>query len=465
MTSYYPDTIMAIATPPQNGAIGIIRLSGQKSLEAVKQHFKPHNKDLAQFQPRKFYLGRIISDEGVLVDHALVVSMPGPHSFTGEDVVEIHCHGNQIILKKIVSEILKRQRALEIRAADPGEFTKRAFLNGKMDLTQAEAVHEIISASSEQALKGSLANLDGKLSLMIQFIRKELCEMLALVESGFEFSDQDSVATYSADALLKRFSCLSDELYFLTAAYSTSKLFDQGISVAIIGAPNVGKSSLLNALLVEDRAIVTDTAGTTRDVVEGARMIGGLRFIFKDTAGLRIATNDIEAEGIRRSHEAAEKADLVLEIFDDPDAAREPRTLKKVCSKKQLRLSVLNKIDRLSEKEMFSVKAKPDSKFDCLVSAKTRDGICLLEDLLFKTINAHYSVQNNVHINQRQHDKALAALNNIKKINELIDDGHKNDELLAEEIRTTIGFLDEIIGTITDDDVLSQIFSRFCVGK
>lgn len=465
MTTYYPDTIVAIATPQQNGAIGIIRLSGPKAIEALNLIFDPHNKRLEKNIPRHFYLGKLVGAAGVLVDHAMAVCMPGPKSFTGEDVVEIHCHGNQLILKKIISEILSLPQSLEIRAAGPGEFTKRAFLNGKIDLTQAEAVHEIISATSEQALEGSLANLDGKLTAMIQFIRKEFCEILALVEAGFEFSDQDGITTYSADALLKRLSCLSDELHFLAAAYSTSKLCDQGVHVAIIGEPNVGKSSLLNTLLVEDRAIVTDTAGTTRDVVEGSRLINGLRFIFKDTAGLREATNDIEAEGIRRSHAAAEKADLILEIFDRPEAPLALPARKSSSSKKQLRLSVFNKIDRLSEEEILSVVSNPGIKFDCLVSAKTKDGICVLENLLFKTINEHYSVQNCVHINQRQRDGVLASLNNINKINGLIDSSHKNDELLAEEIRATICFLDEIIGAVSDDDVLSEIFNKFCVGK
>lgn len=465
MTTYYPDTIVAIATPQQNGAIGIIRLSGPKAIETLNLIFDPHNKRLEKNIPRHFYLGKLVGAAGVLVDHAMAVCMPGPKSFTGEDVVEIHCHGNQLILKKIISEILSLPQSLEIRAAGPGEFTKRAFLNGKIDLTQAEAVHEIISATSEQALESSLANLDGKLSAMIQFIRKEFCEILALVEAGFEFSDQDGITTYSADALLKRLSCLSGELHFLAAAYSTSKLCDQGVHVAIIGEPNVGKSSLLNTLLVEDRAIVTDTAGTTRDVVEGARLINGLRFIFKDTAGLREATNDIEAEGIRRSHAVAEKADLVLEIFDEPKALLHRQSKKTPPSKKQLRLNVLNKIDRLSEKEILSITTNAGDKFDCLVSAKTKDGIGLLEKIVFETINEHYSVQNIVHTNQRQHDKIIDSINNLKKIIELVNESHENDDLLAEEIRVTIDFLDEIVGTISDDDVLSEIFDKFCVGK
>lgn len=449
--SLFSETIVALATPAQNAAIGIIRLSGPQSAEILRAvFFKPDGAPYSQLKPRYFHFGKIIDQNQTVLDECLVVWMPGPHTFTGEDVVEIHSHGNLFLLKSVLQCLLKTEDRYAIRAAEPGEFSKRAFLHGKMDLTQAEAIHDLITAESEASLKANLANLDGELARQITSMRETLLASLALIEASFEFPEED-IQTYDDKQVYNIIEKTQDHLKNLLAAYATSKLYDEKKSVAIVGRPNVGKSSLLNALLVEDRAIVTDIAGTTRDVVTGDKMLNGMRFSFFDTAGLRETRDIVESEGIARSRLAAEKADVVLYVTDDPN-----ETLPNLPNRNLLFL--LNKIDLLDDK----VHAESE-KFDFTLSVKSGFDRDSLEKMILNQILTE-NVQNDVHINQRQFFKIQQS---VSLIDEILGSwaSSQETEILAEQLRHLISYLDEITGKITSDQVLGEIFQRFCIGK
>lgn len=455
-------TIVAIATPAQNASVGIIRLSGPHALCAVLPHLQNlKQKPLSTLKPRLFTLVNFISTDETILDRCLAVFMPGPNSFTGEDVVELHCHGNVHLLRQIVGVLLRSSD--HVRAAEPGEFSKRAFLNGKMDLTQAEAVHSLISSSSEAALQASLSNLDGKLSRIVATLRDDLKTTLALIEASFEFPEED-IQTFDRSHFFELLHRVQTELSHLKSAFHTSKILDSGISVAILGPPNVGKSSLLNALLVEDRSIVTDIPGTTRDVVESCKMIGGLRFVFKDTAGLRATDDVVESAGIQKSLMEAKKAHVVLILTDNPEAS----ALAFEASPTQVVLRILNKIDLcVLDGETLAdtaTRLQANGQFDCALSLYASFGIDVLEKLLLQHFQNTDSVHNIVHINERQFHKILKCIDIIEKILKR-DIAAFAEELVADELRLLISTLGEITGEISSDEVLGEIFSRFCIGK
>ncbi len=452
--SHAQDTIVAIATAHQNAGVGIIRVSGEHSLAVLKEIFrKPSGDIFANIKPRQLTFGKILDSQGQHLDDALAAWMPAPHSFTGEDVVELQCHGNVHLLRVVMRRILSTASLWPIRAAEPGEFTKRAFLNGKMDLTQAEAVQDLIAAQSENSVRANLANLDGALSRQIHSLQEKLLISLALVEASFEFPEED-IQTYQATDVHRLLQDTTDQLDLLLSAYQTSKLYDEGVRVAIVGKPNVGKSSLLNALLLEDRAIVTDIAGTTRDVVQGSKIIQGLRFHFFDTAGLRETNDTVEAFGIQKSKESAEKADIVLCLTD---CLNENEETPRFSSKNHLR--ILNKADLFSTQELQDYAAA----FDLVVSTKDRINLLALENLLCTAIHSK-SVQNNFHVNERQHSKISQAHQSVQSLLKKWQD-LQHAELLAEELRHLIKGLEEVTGTITSEDILGEIFKRFCIGK
>lgn len=468
------ETLVTISTPPAHGAIGIIRLSGPAALPVLQKVFMPVQKDKNgqpfwqkrptpfRVRPRHLSYGKIINSAGETLDYGMACFLPGPHSFTGEDIVELHCHGGLVLLKKILQSILQLADVFEIRAAEPGEFTKRAYLNGKLDLTQAEAIHEMITAESEASLKASLANLDGMLAQKINALKEQLLVSLALVEAGFEFPEED-IQTYDRGAVLALLVEAKKILEDLQAAYQTSKLYDEGVAVALVGAPNVGKSSLLNAILVENRAIVTDIAGTTRDVVEGQRVIEGIRYVFRDTAGLRDTTDVVESVGIDRAKGLISKSDLVLWVFDDVSASP---VLPEWGSTTARVLKVLNKADLFFDvRGGFLPKTASVDAFDCVISVKENFGIHELLTQICGYFQGEQNVHQSVHVNQRQYQAILQVYDIICHIEELSQSDAVADELLAEEIRAMIAKLDEITGTITSEDVLGEIFKRFCIGK
>lgn len=454
------DTIVAIATAPQNGAVGVIRLSGADAVFVARNLFFQHSlKPFEQFKPRYFHYGKIVNRDKSVLDVALLVLMPGPNSFTGEDVVEIHCHGNLILLKRILKEILSYSDQFSIRAAEAGEFTKRAFLNGRMDLTQAEAVHEVITAESESALAASLSNLDGALQNRIASLRTRLRHTLALVEASFEFPEED-IQTFDRAVVFELLNDTKLSLETLCSAYASSKLYDHGVKIAIVGRPNVGKSSLLNAILIENRAIVTDVAGTTRDVIEGVKIIKGLRFIFRDTAGIRATDDVVERFGVEKSRGLIKTSDVILWVSDDMTDMELPVELH---NQDKIVFKILNKIDMLNENERNSVQSK--KYFDCLVSTSTCEGISNLEDEIHNSVQNDKSVQNNLHINERQFSNISDSLKSVDNLILSETNSQLTEEVLADEIRYIINKLEEVTGTISNDDVLGEIFKRFCIGK
>lgn len=448
------DTIVAIATAQQNAGVGIVRVSGEHSFAILKTIFrKPSGDVFAKWTPRLLTFGKILDANDKLLDDALAVWMPAPHSFTGEDIVEFQCHGNVHLLRAVMRRILETDRQWPVRAAEPGEFTKRAFLNGQMDLTQAEAVQDLIVAQSEASFRANLANLDGALSRQISELKEKLLTSLALVEASFEFPEED-IQTYDAADVHRLLSETQQKLEFLLSAYQTSKLYDEGVRVAIVGKPNVGKSSLLNALLLEDRAIVTDIAGTTRDVVQGSKIIQGLRFHFLDTAGLRETADVVEAFGIQKSKDSAEKADIVLYLTDCIDENEE---IPRFSAKHHFR--ILNKSDLFFESDLRS----QATKFDLMISTKQRSNIIELETLFCTAVSSE-SVQISMHVNERQHAKISNAQQSVQNV--FNNWQHlQQAELLAEELRNLVKELDEVTGEITSDNILGEIFKRFCIGK
>jgi tRNA modification GTPase len=471
MSAYYKDSIVAIASPMQNGAIGVIRLSGCHVAALLQKMFRTAAmQSVANLQPRHLYYGKLLDKAGQELDQVTAVYMPGPNSFTGEDVIELFCHGNLILLKNIVRAILAFDSEFEIRAADAGEFTRRAYLNGKMDLTQAEAVHELIVADNDSALKASLSNLDGRLKSHIESLKEDLVTTLALVEASFEFSEED-IQTYDIDEVIIRINNTLLHMEQLHACFATSKLYDHGVAITLVGSPNVGKSSILNKLLVEERAIVTDVAGTTRDVVDGSKVIDGLRFVFRDTAGLRDTTDEIESEGIRRSQEWIDKSDIVLWIAEDANEFSDDGFLKLNSSESQkpVVIRLLNKCDLLFSSSIPSgdeaAKMKKDFNVDFLISALSGHGFEELEAELVNSVQNKINVQNYVHINERQFHKVNQCIPLLTNVKVMHEQNTLNDEFLAEELRAIILNLDEITGGIHHEDVLGEIFQRFCIGK
>lgn len=444
------DTIVAIATGPQNGAIGVVRLSGPHCLQVAQKIFRtPQGQVLKALQPRHCHFAQVLDAEGEALDEGLLIYMPGPNSFTGEDCLEFQGHGNTHLLRQVVRSVLAcADDTLLIRAAEAGEFTKRAFLNGKMDLAQAEAIHDLVTADSEAALKAHLANLDGALSRRIGVLQEQLKASLALVEASFEFPEED-IQTYDAKDVEHLLEEVEGQLNNLLSAFQNSKLTDKGVRVVLVGEPNVGKSSLLNALLVEDKAIVSDIPGTTRDVIEGSVQWQGLRFHFSDTAGLRETADAIENQGIERSKSTMQKADFVLAITDGTD-----KTLPVVDHPHVIR--VMNKAD------LWDVKS--DERFELVVSAKTGFGIKELKNHLISASGIQ-NVQNDVHVNERQFGALSSGLKSVQNLRQKSPLAQVETEILAEELRDIVQNLESVTGSITGDDILGEIFQRFCIGK
>jgi tRNA modification GTPase len=446
------DTITAIATPTGIGAISIIRISGSKALEAADSIFsgKIHPTDAMS---HTVHYGRVFDDNNNAIDDVLLTIFRAPHSYTGEDVVEFSYHGNPLIGQKIISLILRN----DVRIAEPGEFTKRAFLNKKMDLSQAEAVIDIITSRSDASLKGARNQLDGFLSKNVEELKHSLLEMLSLLELELDFAEED-VEFMARDNLIKKLNSIINKIDSLLRTYDIGKVISDGVNVAIVGKPNVGKSSLLNYLLKESRAIVSEVPGTTRDVIKEEISIDGILFRLFDTAGMRFSEDVIEREGVRRSNEVIENADLVLMINDvEQGFAEELYTEIKAITDENRIIKVMNKIDLGFETNVFD---------GIGISAKNGLGISkvikkLKESILIKV---NYSEKSAIVSNVR-HFRCLKSAKNalesaISSINEKL-----SGEFVVIDIRSAVDQLGEIIGEVTSEDVLNSIFSKFCIGK
>ncbi len=463
-TGYNQDTIVAIATPAGSGAISIIRLSGSKSLALCMSHFKPVKKELTidNIESSKLYLGNFV-DGDQIIDEVLVSYFKSPASYTTEDVIEISCHGSEFIQQKIV-EILIVAGA---RTAEPGEFTLRAFLNGRMDLSQAEGVADLIASQSESLHRIALNQMRGGISDKISILRKKLIDFASLIELELDFSEED-VEFANREQFFKFISELQEELILLISSFRMGNVIKQGIPVAIIGKPNVGKSTLLNVILNEEKAIVSHLPGTTRDAIEDTIILSGYRFRFIDTAGLRQSDDVIEKIGIERTYDKINQATIILYVCDISnlsnkkveDLLEEFKTYIQEESKHFI--LVANKIDKLSQlpshiKEILEL----DTVF---VSAKRKENINLLTDILINTVKK-FNITNDVIVSNSRHYQALVNANHAM---EQVQEGFKNDvptDLIAVDIRQALHELGTITGEITTDEVLGNIFGKFCIGK
>ncbi|MEY8849269.1 tRNA uridine-5-carboxymethylaminomethyl(34) synthesis GTPase MnmE [Psychroserpens sp. XS_ASV72] len=461
----HQDTIIALATASGSGAIAVIRLSGADAINLVDTHFKSVTKDkaLKSQKSHTIHLGHILEGSRVL-DEVLVSVFKNPNSYTGEDVVEISCHGSSYIQQEIIQLFLRKG----CRMADAGEFTLRAFLNGKLDLSQAEAVADLIASDNEASHQVAMQQMRGGFSSEIAKLREELLNFASLIELELDFSEED---VEFADRT--QFKELVDRISFvlkrLIDSFAVGNVIKNGIPVAIVGEPNVGKSTLLNALLNEERAIVSEIAGTTRDTIEDEISIGGIGFRFIDTAGIRETKDVVESIGIKKTFEKIDQAQVVVYLFDSTQSLEqldqvklEIEKIKNKYPQKPL-LVIANKIDRLADTDLANLQQSIDGVH--LLSAKTGFGVEQLTNALLKLINTG-ALRNNETIvtNSRHYNALLKAFEEIQKVKEGLETGLSGD-LLAIDIRQALYHFGEITGEITNDDLLGNIFANFCIGK
>ena len=452
------DTIVAPATPPGDGGIGIVRLSGPQ-VEALLASVFRGLTAAAAMRSHRLYHGRLHRADGTPVDDVLTVIMRAPHSYTGEDVVEVHCHGGHQLLRGVLDLFL----AAGARLAHPGEFTQRAFLNGRLDLAQAEAVAALIGARSEQAARAALAHLDGALSRQLHGFCDELRELLLLLEAHIDFPD-DELGILNQAALADRAITVQAAMAALLETFDTGRALREGVSVLILGRPNVGKSSLLNALLGEARAIVTEIPGTTRDTVEEQLVLGGFPLRLVDTAGVRATSDPIELEGVRRARAKAAAADLVLLVVD----ASQPLT-----AEDRMALALAPPARTVLVRNKRDLPPAPSdpalSGFPRQVAVAARHGSGLAE--LQAAVVAYLAgtgtpeLGEGVILTERRHREALAGAAAAVSRFLAAQTAAEPFECLACELREALAALGQITGETTPGAILEQIFSRFCIGK
>ncbi|ADH87222.1 tRNA modification GTPase TrmE [Desulfurivibrio alkaliphilus AHT 2] len=464
-------TIAAIATPPGAGGIGIIRISGSRAREILLQLFRPARGEVASGRSHQLRYGWIVEPEsGRPLDEVMAVYMAAPATYTREDVVEIHGHGGYVVLREILGLILAREG---VRAAEAGEFTKRAFLNGRIDLTRAEAVLDVLNAGTREGLNLAMSQLQGGLQQQLEPVRRALLEVLAVVEVAIDFPDEDAEIIDTA-ALGRRLELeVRQPLQELLERADRGRIFREGATVVILGRPNVGKSSLLNALLQDERAIVTAIPGTTRDTIEECLNIHGMPLRIVDTAGIRETTEEVEGIGIERSRRRVAEADLVLLLVEaGSEPSSEDMALFDSVREKKV-LVVVNKLDLLGDASPAAAEAAlaawrhrfPGRELTG-ISARARVGLEQLEDLVFRLISGDeprdpgYACVPNA-----RHRAALArTLPALERVQQGLAAGLA-PELLAVELQACLGSLGEIIGEVGSEELLDTIFSSFCIGK
>ena len=446
------DTIVAIATPSGTGAISIIRISGPDSIEVVNSVFDG-KKSLQEVASHTIHYGKIADIFKKPIDDVLVSIFRTPNSYTGEDSVEISTHGSPLISKKIIETLVEKG----LRLAEPGEFTKRAYLNNKIDLTQAEAVLDIINSRTEASLLGARNQLDGMLSGKINELRKMLLDTASFVELELDFTEED-IKLIENTEIISRIKSIVDEIDKLLSTYSFGKVLKDGVNVALVGKPNVGKSSLLNYILKECRAIVSPIPGTTRDVIREEVSIDGILFRLYDTAGIRSSKNEIEKEGVVRSKNALKDADIVV-LIEDVFQNGSDQLLDEISSltKAERVLKVVNKIDL----QMNSLKSA-----DVFISALTGEGIDSLFSKLKEKVfgNSVYTEKSAIISNLRHYQCLKRSRESLIKALKGSEE-NLSGEYIASDIRNATIAMSEIIGEVTSEDVLNNIFSRFCIGK
>ena len=453
------ETIIALATPYGLGAISVIRVSGVNAISVTEKLFKPNgNKKLSDQNSHTVHLGHLIKNSHEL-DEVLVTVFKGPHSYTGENTVEISCHGSTYIQQEIIDLFIENG----IRVANPGEFTLRAFINGKMDLNQAEAVADLIASENEGSHKLAMEQMKNGFSNDLKKLRAELLHFSSMIELELDFSQED--VEFAERSEFKKLTVrIQNELEKLIDSFKSGNVLKNGISVAIAGKPNAGKSSLLNTLLNEDKAIVSDIPGTTRDSIEDSLVIDGINFRFTDTAGLRKTKDIIESKGIEKTKEKINNARVLIYLFDSNDTTfSEISSDLKTFKRKDLSvLLVRNKIDIKNTNQKLITELE---KFELIeISANNSESVSLLKKRLVNEINILNPYTNTIISNSRHYEALMKALKAIEEVNV----GLKSDisgDLLSVDIRKSIEHLAEITGEITNDDVLGNIFANFCIGK
>ena len=471
------ETIVALASPSGVGAIAVLRLSGKNALTIAELVFQSvSGKSLVQQKTHTIHLGHIV-DEGKVFDQVLLSIFKNPHSYTGEDIVEISCHGSTYIQRQIIQLLLRKG----CRMAQAGEFTLRAFLNGKLDLSQAEAVADLISSDNAASHQIAIQQMRGGFSNEIAKLREELLNFASLIELELDFAEEDVefADRTQFNELLTRIEFV---LKRLIDSFAVGNVIKNGIPVAIVGEPNVGKSTLLNALLNEERAIVSEIAGTTRDTIEDELVIAGIGFRFIDTAGIRETKDIVESIGIKKTFEKIEQAQVVLFLFDGLKFASPVRNssgqvsnssfiieIEKVKNQFPLKplIVVINKVDLLSENEIVTIRQKLKTlnlKLET-ISAKKGTGIEELKNQLLSFVNTG-ALRNNETIitNTRHYDSLLKALEEIQKVKYGLQSNLSSD-LMAIDIKQALYYFGEITGQVTNDELLGNIFANFCIGK
>lgn len=461
------DTIAAISTAPGVGGIAVIRISGNQSIEIVSSIFKANKKDV-EIKTASAYqaiYGTIYECEEE-IDKVVVSLFRAPHSFTGEDVVEISCHGSIYIQQRILSLLINKG----CRLATAGEFTQRAFFNGKMDLSQAEAVADLINSQTKAAHSVALNQMKGTFSNKLSLLREKLLHLVSLLELELDFGDHEELEFADRKELIQISNELHNEIKKLTSSFSTGNAIKNGIPVSIIGNTNVGKSTLLNHLIGEEKAIVSDIPGTTRDIIEDVVNINGISFRFIDTAGIRSTSDTIEKIGIERSYNAINHSQIVIWVIDGSNYEIEKiNDIKQyLLESGKIIITVINKIDIATQQQLDTIKQHLSDTLNniLLISAKKEQYIEELTNLLYEKAGISEDINNDIIVNNVRHYEALQhSLESIERIIEGLNNNIPSD-FIAQDARETIHYLSEITrGEITTPEVLSNIFSKFCIGK
>lgn len=454
--SSWSDTIVAIATPPGIGAIGIVRLSGMHAIDIIDELFS--GKKLSEQPSHTLHVG-FLKDDNIMIDEVVVSLYKAPRSYTGEDVVEISCHGSSFIQQQIITACVRNGA----RLARPGEFTQRAFLNGKLDLTQAEAVADLIASNTEASRKTALQNMRGGFSSVLKQLREQLIQFSALIELELDFSQED-VEFADRTRLNKLITDAQKVTNELLQSFRLGNVIRNGVQVAIIGKPNAGKSTLLNTLLNENRAIVSEIAGTTRDTVEEVINIDGILFRLIDTAGIRSSADTIEIIGVERSMEKMRISDIVVYLFDCTIETKENLLAEqtKLMSNQKEFIFVGNKEDLANDEDLAATFAGIDVLF---ISARDHTHVDLLKkELVNKVIKGSVDTENIIITNARHYEALQQVATSLTDIKKGLDEKIPGD-LVALDIRRCLHYLGEITGEISNEDMLDYIFSKFCIGK
>ena len=472
------ECICALATPA-GGAIGIIRLSGSDAITITDKIFQSANgKSLEEAKPYTLHYGEIKDKDGNTIDDVLVSVFRAPHSYTGENSTEISCHGSRYILQ----QVLRRFTEVGCRQAEPGEYTRRAYLNGKMDLSQAEAVADLIASTNKATHKMALSQLKGHFSNELSLLREKLLKMTSLLELELDFSDHEELEFADRSVLQALAEEINHKITTLAHSFETGNALKQGVAVAIVGKTNVGKSTLLNRLLHEEKAIVSDIHGTTRDVIEDTTLIDGITFRFIDTAGIRKTDDIVENIGIERTFQKMEEAKIVIWLLDEQPSASEIEEMKLKNQGKNL-LVVFNKMDKLENDKLafdkFTHSCGSDSseseasegdssepKAPLFISARTGENVSSLEQALVRAADIPEITENDVIITSARHyETLLRAHDSLSRVLESMEMGMSGD-IIAEDLKMVLEELGEITGgQISSQETLNNIFKHFCIGK